>query len=53
MIADMRAGSLIVDIASITGGNTELTENDKTVVHNGVTIIGNSALAASTPCGCQ
>jgi len=49
MIADMRAGSLIVDIASITGGNTELTENDKTVVHNGVTIIGNSALAASTP----
>ncbi len=48
MIEDMRAGSLIVDIASVTGGNTDLTENDKTIVHNGVTIIGNSALAATT-----
>jgi NAD(P) transhydrogenase subunit alpha len=48
MIEDMRAGSLIIDIASVTGGNTELTENDKTVMHKGVTIIGNSALAATT-----
>jgi len=49
MIEDMRAGSIIVDIASVTGGNTDLTENDKTVMHNGVAIIGNSALAATTP----
>ncbi len=49
MIEDMRPGSLIVDIASVTGGNTDLTENDKSVMHNGVTIIGNSALAATTP----
>ncbi len=49
MIEDMRPGSLIVDIASVTGGNTDLTENDKTVMHNGVSIIGNSALAATTP----
>jgi NAD(P) transhydrogenase subunit alpha len=49
MIEDMRPGSLIVDLASVTGGNTDLTENDKTIVHNGVTIIGNSALAATTP----
>ncbi len=49
MIEDMRPGSLIVDIASVTGGNTDLTENDKTVMHNGVTIIGNSALAATAP----
>ena len=49
MIEDMRPGSLIVDIASVTGGNTDLTENDKTIMHNGVTIIGNSALAATTP----
>ena len=48
MIEDMRAGSIIVDIASVTGGNTDLTENDKTVMHNGVAIIGNSALAATT-----
>ena len=49
MIEDMRAGSLIIDIASVTGGNTDLTENDKTIMHNGVSIIGNSALAATTP----
>ncbi len=49
MIEDMRPGSVIVDIASVTGGNTDLTENDKSVMHNGVTIIGNSALAATTP----
>ena len=48
MIEDMRAGSVIIDIASVTGGNTDLTENDKSVMHNGVTIIGNSALAATT-----
>ncbi len=48
MIEDMRPGSIIIDIASVTGGNTDLTENDKTVMHNGVSIIGNSALAATT-----
>ena len=48
-IEAMRPGSVIIDIASVTGGNTELTENDKTVMHNGVAIIGNSALAATTP----
>lgn len=49
MIEDMRAGSVIVDIASVTGGNTELTKDAETIVHNGVTIIGNSALAGSMP----
>lgn len=44
MIEDMRAGSVIVDIASVTGGNTDLTKDNETIVHNGVTIIGNSAL---------
>jgi H+-translocating NAD(P) transhydrogenase subunit alpha len=48
MIEDMRPGSIIVDLASVTGGNTDLTENDKTIMHNGVAIIGNSALAATT-----
>ncbi len=47
MINDMRAGSVIIDLASVTGGNTELTQDAQTVVHNGVTIIGNSALAAT------
>ncbi len=49
MIEDMRAGSVIIDLASVTGGNTDLTENDTTVMHNGVAIIGNSALAATAP----
>ncbi|MCB0840570.1 MAG: NAD(P) transhydrogenase subunit alpha [Bacteroidetes bacterium] len=40
----MQPGSVIVDLAAITGGNCELTENDKTIVRNGVTIIGNSNL---------
>ena len=48
MIEDMRPGSVIIDIASVTGGNTDLTENDKTVMHNGVAIVGNSSLAATT-----
>lgn len=47
MIEDMRAGSVIIDIASVTGGNTDLTKDKETVIHNGVTIIGNSALAAT------
>ncbi len=47
MIEDMRAGSVIIDIASVTGGNTDLTKDKETVMHNGVSIIGNSALAAT------
>ena len=47
MIEDMRQGSVIIDLASVTGGNTDLTEDNKTAMHNGVAIIGNSALAAT------
>lgn len=49
MIGAMRRGSIIVDIAAATGGNTELTKNNETVIHNGVSILGNSALAATVP----
>jgi NAD(P) transhydrogenase subunit alpha len=49
MVEKMRDGSVIVDIASSTGGNCELTEDGKTVVKHGVTIIGNSELAAYVP----
>ena len=48
MIEDMRPGSVIIDIASVTGGNTDLTKNNETVMHNGVAIVGNSALPATT-----
>jgi NAD(P) transhydrogenase subunit alpha len=49
MIANMRAGSVIIDLAAVTGGNTEYTKNDETAVHHGVTIIGNSALYGTAP----
>ncbi len=50
MVAGMKAGSVIVDIAAETGGNCELTEAGKTVTTpNGVTIIGPVNLAATAP----
>jgi len=49
MLESMKNGSVVIDLAAATGGNTELTKNDQTVVHNGVRIIGNSNLAASMP----
>ncbi len=49
MINEMRNGSVIIDIAAATGGNTPFTKNNETVVHNGVTIIGNSYLQSTMP----
>ncbi len=49
MIKNMRNGSVIVDIAAATGGNTPFTKNNETIVHNGVSIIGNSNLQATLP----
>lgn len=49
MVEKMKNGSVIVDIASSTGGNCELSEDGKTIVKHGVTIIGNSELAADVP----
>jgi len=45
----MNPGSVIIDLAASTGGNCELTKNDETVIHNGVKIIGNSALPTDMP----
>lgn len=44
MIETMRAGSVIIDLAAATGGNTACTKNNEKVEVNGVTIIGNSSL---------
>lgn len=49
MMGSMRGGSVIIDLAAATGGNTPHTKNNEQVVHNGVTIIGNSNLAATMP----
>ncbi len=49
MMTAMKNGSVIIDLAAATGGNTELTKHDETVVYNGVSIVGNSALASTMP----
>ncbi len=49
MIKAMRPGSVIIDIAAATGGNTPLTKNNETVLYNGVRILGNSNLQATMP----
>ena len=49
MMEAMKNGSVIIDLAASTGGNTELTRNDETVNHNGVSIIGNSRLPGDMP----
>lgn len=49
MIRKMRTGSVIIDLAASTGGNTELTKNEETVVESGVIIVGDSSLPSSMP----
>lgn len=49
MVESMKPGSVIVDLASDSGGNCELTERAQTVVHAGVSIIGPVNLPASLP----
>ncbi len=49
MVESMKKGSVIIDLAAATGGNTELTRDKETVVHNGVRILGDSALPATMP----
>lgn len=49
MVNSMRNGSVIIDIAAATGGNTPFTKNNETVDHNGVMIVGNSNLPATMP----
>ncbi|MEN8228252.1 MAG: NAD(P) transhydrogenase subunit alpha [Bacteroidota bacterium] len=45
----MKPGSVIIDLASSTGGNCELTRDNETVLHNDVTIIGNSSFPSTIP----
>jgi H+-translocating NAD(P) transhydrogenase subunit alpha len=49
MLASMKKGSVIIDLAASTGGNTSATKNEETVYVNGVSIIGASFLANSMP----
>jgi NAD(P) transhydrogenase subunit alpha len=45
----MKPGSVIIDLAASTGGNCELTQNGKTEIVNGVTIIGKSDYPSDMP----
>lgn len=49
MLRAMRNGSVIIDIAAATGGNTPFTKNNETVDFNGVRIVGNSMLPSTMP----
>jgi NAD(P) transhydrogenase subunit alpha len=49
ILDNMKPGSLIIDLASTTGGNTTRTKDRETVVYKNVTIIGNSNLQGTMP----
>ena len=49
MVAQMKIGSVIVDIAAEQGGNCACTDPGKDIVWNGVTIIGPINLPSSMP----
>ena len=46
IVEKMNSGKVIIDLASSTGGNCELTEDSKIVDYNGIKIVGNSYLAS-------
>jgi H+-translocating NAD(P) transhydrogenase subunit alpha len=49
MVKSMAPGSVVVDLAAERGGNCEITEAGKTVVKDGVTIVGAINLANGVP----
>jgi len=49
MLNSMKNGSVVIDLAAATGGNTVATKNEETVKYNGVNIVGNSTLSSSMP----
>jgi H+-translocating NAD(P) transhydrogenase subunit alpha len=48
-VANMKPGSVIVDLAAETGGNCELTQAGETVRHDDVSIVGPVNLPAQMP----
>lgn len=47
MVEDMSPGSVIVDIAAEQGGNCEVTQPGKDIIHNGVNVMGPLNLSSS------
>ena len=46
LVNEMKPGSVIIDLASSTGGNCELTKDSEIVEYNHVKIVGNSFLSS-------
>ena len=49
MIKNMKAGSLIYDLAAVQGGNSAFTESDKIINKNGVKIMGDKNILNKLP----
>lgn len=49
MVNSMKQGSAIIDLAALNGGNCELTQSDKIVNHNGITIDGRTNFPSTMP----
>ncbi len=49
MIANMKSGSIIYDLAAVQGGNSAFTEVDKIVVKEGVKIMGEANILNKLP----
>lgn len=49
MVSAMKPGSVIVDLAAEGGGNCEVTQPGKLIVHNHVTVIGYTDFASRLP----
>ncbi len=49
MLNSMRSGSVVIDLAASTGGNTPVTKDNETVKYNGVQVVGNSYLSSTMP----
>ena len=48
-VAAMKAGSVVIDLAAVTGGNCALTTPGATVIHRDVQIMGPTNLPATMP----
>ncbi|MDP4291827.1 MAG: NAD(P) transhydrogenase subunit alpha, partial [Bacteroidota bacterium] len=48
-VENMRAGSVVIDLAASTGGNCEVTQDGKTIIHNGVKVVGKSDYPSDLP----
>jgi NAD(P) transhydrogenase subunit alpha len=49
MLQQMKSGSVVIDLAASTGGNVFGVKNNETILLHGVTLVGNSQLAAEMP----